>query len=107
MPSVKYRLYFNREPATIEQLDRFEDITVSQAIGMAWSAELQLLVVTDEQGKWSQEKYPFIAEFKPLRIEIKVGDGGFVPLIDGPIVEVQKTVKFRTRKEYADHPSAG
>ena len=98
MPSVKYRLYFNHKPATIEQLDRFEDITVSQAIGMAWEAELQLPVVTDEQGKWSQEKYPFIAEFKPLRIEIKVGNGGFIPLIDGPIVGVRQQLSSEPGK---------
>jgi hypothetical protein len=88
--SSRYRLFFNNIPATQEQLDRFEDITVSQGMGMAWTAELQVPIVTDERGNWSGEKEKFIKEFTQLRIEIQVGDGNFVPLIDGPIVGWQK-----------------
>jgi hypothetical protein len=88
--SSRYRLFFNNIPATQEQLDRFEDITVSQAMGMAWTAELQVPIVTDEWGNWSREQYKFIKEFNQLRIEIQVGDGNFVPLIDGPIVGWQE-----------------
>jgi hypothetical protein len=88
--SSKYRLFFNNTPATQEQLDRFEDITVSQGMGMAWEAKLQIPIVTDEKGNWSGEKDSFIANFTRLRIEVQVGDGGFVPLIDGPIVGSQR-----------------
>ena len=90
MPSVKYRLFFNNTPATREQLDRFEDITVSQAMGMAWEAQLQMPIVTDGKGRWSEEGDDFIVNFNPLRIEVKVGDGDFLPLIDGPIVGSQR-----------------
>lgn len=89
MSSVKYRLFFNKKSATQEQLDSFEDITVSQAMDMVWEAQLQVPIVTDENGKWSAEKYDFIANFNPLRIEVQVGDGDFVPLIDGLIVGCQ------------------
>jgi hypothetical protein len=90
MPSVKYRLFFNNISATQEKLDRFEDITVSQGMGTAWEAQLQMPIVTDEKGRWLGEADRFIADFNPVRIEVQVGDGDFVPLIDGPILGSQR-----------------
>lgn len=86
MPSVQYRLFFNNTPATREQLDRFDDITVSQEMDMAWQANLQIPFCTDDKGQWKSETKNFIADFRRIRIEIKVGDAPFVALIDGPIV---------------------
>ena len=90
MPTVQYRLFFNNTPATREQLDRFEDITVSQEMDMAWEAQLQIPLCTDDKGRWSGEGENFILDFTRVRVEIKVGDAPFVALIDGPIVGQQR-----------------
>jgi hypothetical protein len=52
---------------------------------MAWEARLEIPICTDDQGRWSGEDDDFLATFSRLRVEVKVG-GGFVPLIDGPVV---------------------
>jgi hypothetical protein len=85
MAETAYRLYVNNSPATREQLDQVEEITVEQAVDMAWEARLEIPICTDDQGRWSGEDDDFLATFTRLRVEVKVG-GGFVPLIDGPVV---------------------
>lgn len=86
MTAVEYRVFFNNNPAPREQLDRIEELTVEQEIDMAWEARIQIPIGTDANGNWSGEDEEFMQPFTPVRIEIKVGDGNFVPLIDGPIV---------------------
>jgi hypothetical protein len=80
-------MFFNNNPATREQLDRFEEITVEQEIDMAWEARMQVPIATDDNGNWTGEDEDFLAEFTQVRIEIQIGDSAFVPLIDGCIVE--------------------
>ena len=86
MPQSLYRIYINNKPASREQLDQVEEITVEQAVDMAWEARLQVPICTDANGKWVGAETSFLVSFTRLRIEIKVGDAAFVPLIDGPIV---------------------
>ncbi|QZZ18787.1 hypothetical protein J5X98_15120 [Leptothermofonsia sichuanensis E412] len=86
MPPVQYRLFFNNTPATRDQLDKVEEITVEQEIDIIWEARLQIPICTDAQGRWSQQDERFLREFSRVRIEVQVGNGAFVPLIDGPIV---------------------
>lgn len=86
MPNVEYRLFFKNNPATREQLDCIDEITIEQEVDMAWEARFTIPVCTDENGKWVEQNEDFMAEFSRVRVEIKVGDKTFVPLIDGPIV---------------------
>ena len=86
MPAVQYRLFFNNKPAKREELDRFDEITVSQEMDMAWEAQFQIPLCTDDKGRWSGEGENFIVDFSRVRVEIKVGDAPFIALIDGPIV---------------------
>ena len=86
MPDIQYRLYFNNNPATREQLDRVEEITVEQEVDMAWEARIHIPMCVDEKGKWSKEDEEFMKSFSRVRVEIKVGENPYVPLIDGPIV---------------------
>jgi hypothetical protein len=86
MPASLYRMYLDNQPASHAQLDQVEEITVEQEVDMAWEARLQIPICTDAQGKWMGADANFLASFTRLRLEIKVGDGAFVPLIDGPIV---------------------
>src|SRR5688572_32310420 len=86
MADVTYKLFFDDEPATREQLDLVEEITVEQQLDMAWEGRFQIPICTDENGKWSQEDEDFLRSFGRVRLEVKVGDRPFQPLIDGPIV---------------------
>jgi hypothetical protein len=87
MASVEYRLYFANQPATREQLDQVEVITVEQELDMAWHAQLQIPICTDDKGNWKdQAQQTFTTDFSRVRVEVKVGKAGFVALIDGPIV---------------------
>jgi hypothetical protein len=86
MPAIAYRIFVDNKPATREQLDLVEEITVEQEVDMAWAAHLQIPITTDEKGRWTGVDEPFIDDFNRVRIEIKVGDKDFVPLIDGPVV---------------------
>ncbi|MEW6417495.1 MAG: hypothetical protein AB1480_05160 [Nitrospirota bacterium] len=85
MPGIEYRIFFDNNPATREQLDRVEEITVEQEVDMAWEARLEIPIRVDENGNWTGEDEDFMASFSRVRIEIKIGDRSFVPLIDGPI----------------------
>jgi phage protein D len=90
MPAVAYRIFFDNKPATREQLDRVEEITVEQEVDMAWEAHLHIPLTVDEKGRWTGVDEPFIDDFNRVRIEIKVGDKDFMPLIDGPVVGDEK-----------------
>lgn len=86
MPATRYRLYFDDKPATREQLDSVEEITVEQEIDMAWEARFQIPVCVDDKGKWKDENKEFMKAFSRARAEVQIGGDPFVPLIDGPIV---------------------
>ncbi len=64
----------------------FGAIRVDQGIGMASEAELDVPVGTDGGGAWQSLEDGFAQVFARIRVEVKVGDGEFVPLIDGPVV---------------------
>jgi hypothetical protein len=85
MATIEYRLFFNNNPASREQLDRVEEITVEQEVGLAWEGCLQIPAVLDAKGNWLKETEAFMSSFSRARVEIRVG-GDFVPLIDGPVV---------------------
>src|SRR3972149_1742022 len=86
MPISEVRLYFDNEPVDEERLDQFSEIRVDQAIGLAAEAELQMDIGTDEAGVWSGMEEAFAQPFTRARVEVKVADDEFVPLIDGPLV---------------------
>ena len=86
MTSIEYRMFFDNNPAPREQLDRVEEITVEQEVDMAWEASLEIPVCVDDRGRWTGEDEDFMRSFSRVRVEIKIGEGPFTPLIDGPIV---------------------
>jgi phage protein D len=86
MREVRFRLYFDNEPATKDQLDQVEDVTVDQEMDATWQARLTLPSYTDEKGRWTGADPRFAAPFGRIRVEINPGNGKFVPLIDGPVV---------------------
>lgn len=84
MPELAYRLHFGDRPATQEELDRVEEIQVEQEADMAWEARIRLFLCVGEDGRWRHGAHEFTEPFSRVRVEIGV-DGGFVPLIDGPV----------------------
>lgn len=86
------RMYFDNTPATREQLDLFRRIGVDQGIGMVTEAELEMELRLDDNGAWVDFEETFTAPFSRIRIEVKVGDGDFVALIDGPLVAQNMTL---------------
>lgn len=86
MPTSEFRLYVDNRPASAEQLAGFSSIRVEQAVGMAAAAELQMPLVPDDAGVWAGFDEPAAQPFARVRIDIKVGDGDFVALLDGPVV---------------------
>jgi phage protein D len=86
MSVAEFIIYLNNNPATQEQLELFNEIKVDQAIGMATEAELQMDIGMDERGNWSGMAEDFVQPFHRVRVEVRIREGDFVPLIDGPIV---------------------
>ncbi len=85
MPNAAYRMYFGDRPATQDELDRIEEIVVEQEMDMAWEARVRLFLCLDENGNWRHQADEFAQPFSRVRVELKIGDGAFVPLIDGPV----------------------
>ena len=81
----EFRAYFGGVLASREQLDAIEEIVVEQEIGRAWEARIKIPVCIAEDGSWDGENDPNHAEFARVRIEVRIGEGDFVPLIDGSI----------------------
>lgn len=86
MPISEFRIYLDGSPADEDQLDRFSEIKVDQAIGMAAEAELQLDIGADDSGRWPHIEEDFAQPMNRIRVEVRAGNGDFSPLIDGSIV---------------------
>jgi len=84
--TARFRMYFGNQAARPEQLERVEEITVTQEMGRAWEARIRMALVLDEQGSWTGENEAIMTAFSQVRIEMKAHGGDFKPLIDGPIV---------------------
>jgi phage protein D len=82
----EFRLYFDNQPADPARLDRIAEIRVEQAIDMVAEAQLTLPIAPDESGEWPDPAEAFLQPLTRLRVEVRVGDGDFVPLIEGRVV---------------------
>lgn len=88
-PVSEYRIYLDNNPATMDELELFSEIKIDQAVAMATEAELHIDIGADDAGNWSDMEEDFAQPFKRVRVEVKVREDDFVPLIDGPIVAQQ------------------
>ena len=59
---------------------------MEQEVDKAWEARIEIPICVDENGNWTGEDEDFMRSFSRGRVEIKIGDDPFVPLVDGPIV---------------------
>src|SRR5947207_894260 len=86
MAAVEFKMFLDGVSATVEQLDKIDEIVVDQAIDRAWEARLKIPVCVNNDGKWEGEEEAWMKAFTRIRVEVNPGDGKFVPLIDGPVV---------------------
>lgn len=80
-----FKVTYGETPAAVEQLDAIEEIVVEQEIGKAWEARIKIAVCISEDGVWEGETDAAYVAGARVRIEAQIGDGDFVPLIDGEI----------------------
>jgi hypothetical protein len=85
MAGAAFRMFYDGTPATVEQLRQVEAITVEQEMEMAWEARLRLSLCLDDRGNWREPPNTTVRPFSRIRIELRLGDGDFRPLIDGPV----------------------
>ena len=88
---TEYKLYFNNEPATSEQLSKIEDIIVNQAVGESTVALITIPICLDEKGNWIGEDEPFMISNSRIRLELRHGSATYVPLIDGMVAKVKNS----------------
>lgn len=86
MATSEVRLYFDNAPADAARLDRIAKIRVDQAIDMIAEAQLILPIGMDEAGDWPDPAEDFLQPLTRVRVEVRVGDGDFVALIEGRVV---------------------
>lgn len=86
MAISEFRVWFDNNPADHQRLALIDAIRVDQAIDMVAEAQITVPLGRDGDGDW-----PGVLDdaFQPLtrvRIEVRIGGGDFVPLIDGRVV---------------------
>ncbi|MBV9959803.1 MAG: hypothetical protein JO360_15365 [Acidobacteria bacterium] len=86
MATIEYKVFFDNASAAQDQLDKIEEITVEQEVGMAWEARLLIPVCVNDDGKWEGEEEAWMKPYTRTRVEVSINGGAFVPLIDGPVV---------------------
>lgn len=85
MAGASFRMFFGDRPATVEELERVEEITVEQEMEMAWEARIRMVLCLDDDGHWRNQSGEFAQPFSRVRVEVDKGEGAFTPLIDGPV----------------------
>lgn len=86
MATIEYKVFFDNASAAQDKLDKIEEITVEQEVGMAWEARLLIPVCVNNDGKWEGEEEAWMKPYGRARVEISINGGDFVALIDGPVV---------------------
>lgn len=82
----EFKVFYDGTAATMEQLNEIEEIVVEQEVGRVWEARIKIPVCISDTGTWEGEEDPNRAEFKRVRVEARIGNGDFVPLIDGRVI---------------------
>lgn len=85
----EYKVWYNNKLATQPLLDAIEEIVVHQDVDAAWEAQIKIPVCIAEDGSWHGEKEKEYSQNSRVRIEARIGDGEWTPLIDGTIVRQQ------------------
>lgn len=79
----EFRVFYDGKPASQGQLDEIEEIVVEQEVGRIWEARIRMPVYISEDGVSRGEDDASRKAFTRVRIEARIGNGSFIPLIDG------------------------
>jgi hypothetical protein len=101
MAGLKFRVWFGERAASVEELARIEEIVVTQEMDAYWEAQMRMALCLDAQGHWLHWPGDSATPFSRVRIEIDIGDGAFVPLIDGPLVSIDGSLDSQPGKSTA------
>jgi hypothetical protein len=101
MLDLRFRVYFDSEAATVEDLAHIEEITVEQGEDAAWEARLVMALCLDAEGHWERQNDIALRPRTQVRIELKIGSDNFKPLIEGPIVGVDTVMDSRPGRSTA------
>jgi hypothetical protein len=88
MGCAQYRFYLGDQNATTRQITTFETITVHQEMDRYWTGTVEIPLCTDSHGNWTGETESYLQPLNRVRVEVSLQGGPYVPLIDGPIVNV-------------------
>jgi hypothetical protein len=88
MGGTRFRVWFADHAASEEELARIEEIEVTQEMDHFWEARLRMALCLDENGRWLHWPGDMAQAFSRVRVELDIGNGRFVPLIDGPLVNI-------------------
>lgn len=88
MNGTRFRLWLGSRAASEDELARIEQIEVTQEMDAFWEARVRMALCLDARGTWLHWPGDVAAPFSRVRIEIDLGDGRFVPLIDGPLAGI-------------------
>ena len=88
MGALRFRIWFGERAASAEELARVEDIEVTQEMDAFWEARVRMFLCLDANGAWLHWPGEGGAAFSRVRVEIDLGSGRFVALIDGPLVSI-------------------
>lgn len=88
MAGQRFRVWFGDRAASEEELERIEEIRVTQEMDAFWEGHVRMALCLDANGTWLHWPGATTAPFSRVRVELDIGTGRFAPLIDGPLVSI-------------------
>jgi hypothetical protein len=101
MGEPRFRLWFGDDAASAEALQRVEQIEVIQEMDAIWEARIDMALCLDARGAWAHWPGDKSEPFSRVRVEIDIGDGRFVPLIDGPLASLDASLDAKPGRSLA------
>ena len=92
MGELKFRVWLGDRAATEEELERIEEIEVTQEMDALWEARLRIGMCLDERGSWRHRPDEMARRFRASASNSTSGSGRFMPLIDGPVASFENSL---------------
>ena len=84
---VEYKVLLDGKAVERKLYDMIDTVMVEQGIDLAAEARIELEMCADDKGTWHGTSEDYAKSWTRIRIEVRNGSSGWVPLIDGPVVE--------------------
>jgi hypothetical protein len=83
MSGHAYRIFVDGQPATRAFSAAIDEVIVDQVTDAPWEAQLHIPTQLNPRGRWDEEAQVYAMGRTRFRIELRVGGGEWIPLIDG------------------------